>query len=235
MNNLTRHSKIEVKPDLKKLSLEELRKLKEQIRKDIYKDATANIADLKCLVTVKRENKNRPSEISSKVDISSIPIKKIKKPKIKTTDEKPKCIDPRFDSLYGEFDKRAFDRNYKFLNSVRDKEKKKLQKKLKQKKGSDEKREQVKLLLQRMENQDREKQKLEAQVKLKSEQKQKRLDALKEGKKPQFLKKSESKILQLVRQYEDLQSTGKLNKHIKQKRIRFIGNEKKKMFDDSIN
>lgn len=233
MNNLTARSEIEVKPDLKKLSLEELRKLKEQIKKDVYQNATTNVTDLKRHVTVKRENKNRPSEMSSKVEISSIPVKKIKKSNIKTTDKKPKCIDPRFDSLYGEFDKRVFDRNYKFLNNIKEKEKKKLQKKLKQK-GSDEKKEQVKLLLQRMENQDREKQKLEAQVKIKSEQKQNRLAALKEGKKPRFLKKSESKILQLVGQYEDLKSTGKLNKHIKQKRIRFIGNEKKKMFNDSI-
>jgi len=107
-----------------------------------------------------------------------------------------------------------------------------LQKKLKQK--GDEEKQQVKLLLQRMDNQDREKQKMEAQEKIKSEQKRKRLVALKEGKKPQFLKKRESKLLQLVGQYEDLKSTGKLNKHIKQKRIRIAGNEKKTMFNTSM-
>lgn len=231
MNNLTTHSDSS-HTDLKNLSLEELRKLKEQIKNKVNQNAIINIQGVKRLKTVKRENKNRPSEISSKIEISSIPVKKIK-PKIKTTNEKPKRIDPRFDSLYGEFDKRIFDRNYKFLNNIKSKEKKKLQKKLKQK-GSSEQKEKVKLLLQRMENQDREKQKLESQSKIKLEQKQKRLDALKEGKKPKFLKKSESKILELVEQYEDLKSTGKLNKHIKQKRIKILGNEKKKMFNSSI-
>lgn len=230
MNNLTTDSVIEVNPDLKKLSLEELRKLKEQIGNEIYKNTSTKKANLiNRPKTVKRDNKNRPSEISSKIDPSLNPVKKIK-PEIKTAGEKTKRIDPRFDSLYGEFDKRIFDRNYKFLDNIKHKEKKKLQKKLKHS-GSDEKKDQVKLLLQRMDNQDREKQKMKAQEKIKLEQKQKRLEALKEGKNPQFLKKRESKLLQLVGQYEDLKSTGKLNKHIKQKRIRIVGNEKKTMFD----
>lgn len=221
---------IGVKSDLKKLSLEELRKLKEQVGNEIQNhNATSKKINFK---SVKRENKNRPSEISSKKDPLLIPVKKIK-PRVKTEVEEPKRIDPRFDSLYGEFDKRVFERNFKFLDEVKEKEKKKLQKKLKQKKP-DEKKEQVKLLLQRMENQEREKTKLEAQDKIKLELKHKRLNALKEGKKPQFLKKRESKIMQLVGQFEDLKSNGKLNKHIKQKRIRILGNEKKSMFNDSL-
>lgn len=223
MSNLTIDSEIEVKPDLKKLSLDELRQLKEQIGNEVYKNSTSIINDR--LKTVKRKNKNRPSEISSKIDTSLNPIKKVKlheKPVEKIT----KRVDPRFDSLYGEFDKRIFERNYKFLNDVKEKEKKKLKKKLK-KNAPDEKKEQIKLLLQRMDNQDREKEKLESQEKIKSKLKYERLEALKEGKKPQFLKKSESKIMQLVGQYEDLKSKGKLKKHIKQKRIRVTRNEKK--------
>jgi len=234
MNNLATDSVIEIKPDLKKLSLEELRKLKEQIANDVYQNPSVKLTNFKNHpITVKRENKNRPSELSSKIDTSLNPVKKVKL-QIKTTDEKKrKCIDPRFDSLYGEFDKRIFERNYKFLSNIKNKEKKKLQKKLKQK-GSDEKKEQVKLLLQRIENQDREKQKKDVQEKIKLEQKQKILDALKEGKKPQYLRKRESKILNLVGQYEDLKSKGKLNKHIKQKRIHIAGNEKKKLFNGPI-
>jgi len=233
MNNLTIESEIELKQDLKKLSLEELRKLKEKIGNEVYQNATTKKPKLDFHPKpVKRENKNRPSEISSKVDPSLNLVKKFK-PKIKTKVEETKSIDPRFDSLYGEFDKRVFERNYKFLNDIKEKEKKKLQKKLKQK-SHNEKNEQVKLLLQRIENQDREKQKMEAQEKLKLEQRQKRLDAIKDGKKPQFLRKRESKILQLVGQYEDLKSQGKLSKHIKQKRIRIIGNEKKTMFNNSM-
>jgi len=234
MNNLTIESEIELKQDLKKLSLEELRKLKEKIGNEVYRNATTKKSKLDFHPKpVKRENKNRPSEISSKVDPSLNLVKKYK-PKIKTkVEETKKSIDPRFDSLYGEFDKRIFERNYKFLNDVKEKEKKKLRKKLKQK-SHDEKNDQVKLLLQRIENQDREKQKMEAQEKLKLEQRQKRLDAVKDGKKPQFLRKRESKILQLVGQYEDLKSQGKLSKHIKQKRIRIIGNEKKTMFNNSM-
>lgn len=233
MSNFTADNVIKINPDLQKLSLEELRKLKEQIGNEVYQNSSKKANFNNRPKTVRRDNKNRPSEISSKIDCSLNPVKKIKS-EIKTTNEKPKkCIDPRFDSLYGEFDKRVFDRNYKFLDNIKHKEKLKLKKKLKQT-GSNEKNDQVKLLLQRMDNQDREKEKMGVQEKIKLEQKQKRLEAIKEGKKPQFLRKRESKILQLVGQYEDLKSTGKLNKHIKQKRIRIAGNEKKTMFDDAM-
>lgn len=231
MNHLTTDTVIEVKPDLKKLSLEELRKLKEQIGNEIYKNSNAKKYNLNCRPgNMKRKNKNRPSEMSSKIDPTLNPVRKNKLQTNTTADKKPKSIDPRFDSLYGEFDKRIFEKNYKFLNDIKIKEKKKLMKKLKQK-CPDEKKDQVKLLLQRMENQDRERQKIETQDKIKLEQKQKRQEALKEGKKPPFLRKRESKILQLVGQFEDLKSKGKLNKHIKQKRIHSVGNEKKKIFN----
>lgn len=229
MNNLTTDTLFNVKPDLKKLSLEELRKLKENIGNICKNTTTKKTISKDGSITVKR-NKNRPSEISSKIEV---PLNRIKKvPQVKTIEKKPKCIDPRFDSLYGDFNKHIFEQNYNFLNNIRDKEKKKLQKKLKQK-GPEEKKEQIKLLLQRMNNQEREKQKMETQKKIKSEQKQKRLIALKEGKKPQFLKKRETKLLQLVDQYESLKSTGKLNKHIKLKKIRIAGNEKKTIFNNS--
>lgn len=233
MSDLTTDSVIEIKSDLKKLSLEELRKLKEQIGNEVYKNSTNKIVNLNSHTkTVKRKNKNRPSEISSKINPSLNPVKKVT-PCVKTKVEPSKCIDPRFDSLYGEFDKRVFERNYGFLTKIKEKEKKKLKKKLKNK-GPDDKKEHIKLLLQRIENQEREKQKINSQEKIKSEFRQKRLEALKDGKKPLFLKKKESKILQLVGQYEDLKSEGKLHKHIKQKRIRAAGNEKKTMLNDFI-
>lgn len=235
MNNLTTHCEVEVKPDLKKLSLEELRKLKQKILSKACQNITSGKPNLNNhgFKTIKRKNKNRPSEISSKIDPSLNPVKKVIKAQIKPKIENTKKIDPRFDSLYGDFDKNIFDRNYKFLNVIKEKEKKKLKKKLKQK-GPDVKKQQVKLLLQRIENQDREKQKMNVQDRIKLEQRKKVSKALKEGKKPQFLKKRESKILQLVGQYEDLKSQGKLNKHIKQKRIRTLGNEKKTRFNDSM-
>ncbi|VVC33136.1 rRNA biogenesis protein RRP36 [Cinara cedri] len=237
MNNLTIIPEGEVKPDLKKLSLEELRKLKEKILDNVCQNVSSGKPNSNNhgFKTIKRKNKNRPSEISSKIDPSLNPYKNVIKTQIKPTVEKTKKIDPRFDSLYGEFDKRVFERNYKFLNDIKEKEKKKLKKKLKQN-GPDDKKKTVKLLLQRMENQEREKQKMNVKDRIKLVQKQKVSEALKEGKKPQFLKKRESKILQLVGQYEELKSQGKINKHIKQKRIRSIGNEKKTNFfyDESI-
>ncbi|XP_050427885.1 ribosomal RNA processing protein 36 homolog [Adelges cooleyi] len=226
MSNLNFDSEVDIKPDLKKLSLKELRKLKEEVGNEIYRNSIKKTGKLTPrLKTVKRDNKNRPSEVSSKIE-PSLTVKK-DKPQIEPEVRQP--IDPRFDSLYGEFNRRAFERDYGFLRDIQSKEKKKLQKKLKSKEPA-EKKADIKFLLQRIENQEREKQKQDAQDNVLSEQKKKRLQDLKEGKKPQFLKKSETKILQLVSQYEDLKTTGKLNKHIKQKRVRAHGNEKKKMF-----
>ncbi|XP_050536769.1 ribosomal RNA processing protein 36 homolog isoform X2 [Daktulosphaira vitifoliae] len=232
MSDLDLDSVVDVKPDLKKLSLEELRKLKETIGNEIFFNTSNKVPKLNSKTqSVKRKNKNRPSEISSKIEPSTIVVKKVKPKQKKEFVKQP--IDPRFDSLYGEFDRRIFDKNYSFLQKIQSKEKKKLEKKLRSKNCPAEKKESAKFLLQRMENQEREKHKLTAKDNLQIEQKKKRLQDLKEGKKPQFLKKSESKILQLVGQYEELKSKGKLNKHIKKKRIRTLGNEKKNMFGNN--
>jgi len=56
--------------------------------------------------------------------------------------------DPRFEATSGEFNKRAFSENYKFVNDIKAKERKQLQEEL-QEEVDEERREQIKYLIQR--------------------------------------------------------------------------------------
>ncbi|KAJ8938875.1 hypothetical protein NQ317_006326 [Molorchus minor] len=62
--------------------------------------------------------------------------------------------DPRFDPLCGQFDDNTFKANYSFINDIRQKEKKQLEKELKN--CTDERKKTIMFLLQRMDNQLRE-------------------------------------------------------------------------------
>ncbi|XP_065211702.1 ribosomal RNA processing protein 36 homolog isoform X2 [Planococcus citri] len=168
-----------------------------------------------------RENKNRPTEVSSKRPKQHLaPI-----PKARPSEPKPR--DPRFDHRTGTFDEQHFQKNYKFISKIKKKEQKMLSQKLQDPETDSNDREKIKLLLQRQKNQNRELTKKRKQMKLLSEKRAFEISQLKQGKKPYYQKKSAQKLLELAEQFEDLKSKGSLNKHLKRHR-------KKKMIQDKI-
>lgn len=121
--------------DLSSLTFEELLKLKEDVynKTVLYRKQSAKTLH-------KRENKNRPREVSSKIKPKQIQTTKV---------EKHVARDPRFDPLCGEFDVKSFEENYKFIDKMRIKEKAKLEEELKAVNDLHKKK-QIKQLIQRM-------------------------------------------------------------------------------------
>ncbi|XP_075221375.1 ribosomal RNA processing protein 36 homolog isoform X2 [Lycorma delicatula] len=194
---------------LSELSFEQLIKLKEKIGAKVYKEGIKGNA-AKPKVTFGRSNKNRPREVSSKIPVEPIrtllPIPK--------KQDAPR--DPRFDSTCGEFDEKIFKKSYSFIKDIQKKEKKKLYAELK--KETDEERiSEIKYLIQRLENKEREEKRKLFKEEAEKAERLTRKQAVKDGKKPFFYKKSEKKMIDLVDNYESLKKSGKLKKHIERK------------------
>lgn len=161
------------------MSFEDLQKLKEKLGTKVYNETIFGKKNKK-KPEFKRENKNRPREISAKKPI----------PRYKEATQVKKIIsrDPRFDSLCGTFDEKAFRHSYAFINKLRENDLKTLHKELKE--TTDIKTiKKIKYLIQRLENQLREEKKKKGKEEKKGEEKKELLESVKRGEKPTFKKK----------------------------------------------
>nr|CAD7578846.1 unnamed protein product [Timema californicum] len=79
------------------------------------------------------------------------------------------------------------------------------------------------------ENQEREVERLEHKEQKKQEERAMQIQLLREGKRPQFQKPVEKRLLELVDQYKELKKNGKLKKHIEKHRKKVMLKDKKKM------
>ncbi|CAB3246301.1 unnamed protein product [Arctia plantaginis] len=203
----------EIRSQLTKLTFEELQKLKERIGAKVYKEAlfgkTEKPKDNASKV-FKRENKNRPREMSSKKPVpllQSVPVAK-----------KKEVRDPRFDPLCGNFDKKEFSDNYNFLSDLRMKDIKAIRAELKETTDPDR---QIRLrrLLQRLNDQHKSTKKSKIE-KEKMEKKREEIEQeFKEGRQPHFKNKSEIRVEALVKQYEELkkEGAGRIQRHLKRR------------------
>ncbi|XP_023711617.1 ribosomal RNA processing protein 36 homolog isoform X2 [Cryptotermes secundus] len=200
------------------MSFEELQKLKEQLGSKVYNEAMFGTSQMK-KTDFKRENKNRPREMSSKqVCIENLAV----------SSRKTAPRDPRFDSLCGSFNEKAFRHSYSFLSHIRAEEKQQLKEELKTQTDS-RRKDKLKYLLQRMENQGREERQQKKKLQRGREQRKAQIEMLQQGKKPRYPTKSEKRILDLVEQYEELKDSGKLQKHIMKHRKRNVQKARKKL------
>nr|XP_006818700.1 PREDICTED: ribosomal RNA processing protein 36 homolog isoform X2 [Saccoglossus kowalevskii] len=173
-----------IRNELSEVTFEELQKLKERVGTKVYKEAIlgknkTTVAEAR-KKKFKRDNKNRPREMSSKIPVSRyreiIPVKKQVQ------------RDPRFDDLSGQYKEEVFNKRYDFLKDIKMGEKKLVEKKLRKTKSTTRK-EELKALMQRMKDDERS-QKQREQIRAREmEHKQKIKGYVKEGKNPYFLKK----------------------------------------------
>lgn len=164
------------------MSFENLQKLKENVGTKAYNETIFGKKNKKKpeKTEFKRENKNRPREMSAK--------KPVPRPKELTQVKKVISRDPRFDSLCGTFDEKAFKHSYAFVNKLRENNLKTLQKELKE--TTDLKTiKKIKYLIQRLENQLREEKKKKAKEIKTQKEKKELLESVKRGEKPVFKKK----------------------------------------------
>ena len=169
-----------------------------------------------------RQNKNQPAVQSSKRPVSRFQ-QVVEIPK-------SKARDPRFESLTGKFDERVFDKQYAFVFDLRKQEIEEMRKQLRKEKDQTV-AEELKRKIARGTQELKMREKKERRSKLEQDWKRKERDAVKQGKKPFFLKQGDKKLLEHLDRFENLKkndSSGlkkmiaKKRKHNAAKEHRFI-------------
>ncbi|GFN94505.1 ribosomal RNA processing protein 36 [Plakobranchus ocellatus] len=198
--------------------LSELKAMQERLGLKEFNKLRNGFSSTKAPTTsFKRENKNRPSELSARRPVPrNTPVAKTKINR-----------DPRFDDLSGEYNEKIFKSSYGFLSDVKLKEKQKLKKVITKTKSKD-KKVHLKQLYNRMEQQEAaEKKKAKAEA-MEKEWKKKELERVKEGKRPFFMKKSQKKALIAEELRKEAEQSGALHKTLAKKQKKLAANEKKK-------
>lgn len=212
--------KLKYREKLTKMSIEDIQKLKERLGLKLFHQKMSGTAPVRGKrVDFKRDNKNRPREMSSKKTVGRfrevVQVAKVQK------------RDPRFDPLCGEFDEKLFKDNYKFVNEIKSQDLTFLKKQIREEEDP-ERRKSIKYLIQRTENQLRQ----EAQNKVKEQQevaeRNEKKDQLNAGVKPFYVSKSKQKEIKLVDQYEKLKQSGGLDTYIKKKTKKNLVKDRKK-------
>ncbi|PVD25465.1 hypothetical protein C0Q70_13121 [Pomacea canaliculata] len=217
-----------IREELSQLTAEEMQTLKEKMGLKAFRKILSNLTKTQepakhPLKIPRRENKNRPTEISSKRKVGF--LRKI--PGI-SSGRKRVARDPRFDDLSGTFREDIFERDYGFLTDLKSQEKRKLHKMLKKEKHV-EKKAKLRQLLNRMEQQEKVTEEKKRKKKLEKEWKQKEKERVQEGKAPFFLKKSDKKTLELADKYRILKEKGTLNNFLQKKRKKKASKERKRL------
>ncbi|XP_072391141.1 ribosomal RNA processing protein 36 homolog [Diabrotica undecimpunctata] len=217
--------RIKIREKIANLSFEELLKLKEQVGSKTYNKTIYGSSVTKKSKALKRANKNRPREVSSKIRPQNLRLETdnvVKAPK------KHIPRDPRFDPLCGQYEEKIFKANYDFVNDIRAKEKEQLEEELKS--CTDVNRKKIiKNLLQRTNNQLREQNRKEKEELKKLQRSSEIKEQYKRGEKPQFKKKSVEKLENLIEKYEELKKSNKLQKHIEKRSKKLSKKEKRNM------
>ena len=128
---------------LSKMSIEEIQRLKNKLGTRLF-DKKMSGTNEEQKSDFKRENKNRPREMSSK--------KQVKRFREVVVASKLEKRDPRFDPNCGDFDDKLFKENYTFVNEYKAGDLKFLKKQL-QEEDDSERKKSIKYLIQRTENQ----------------------------------------------------------------------------------
>ncbi|XP_061627060.1 ribosomal RNA processing protein 36 homolog isoform X1 [Phyllopteryx taeniolatus] len=211
----------DIKKELSVMPFEDILELQNRVGTKAYKQVAYGAAGQpQSAAGRKRLNKNRPAEVSAKKPAPFLrQVVAVKKATLR---------DPRFDDLSGEYKADIFDKTYKFIHNIRERETQELQKQLKKTKNSDRK-EKLSFLLKKMANQERARQSQEQQRARELQYKQEQRERANRGARPFFLKKCEQKKLRLAARFSDLKKSGKLDAFLSKKRKRNAGKDRRKL------
>lgn len=165
------------------MSFEDLIKLKEEMGAKVYNEAmfglTNQIPKRKSNPNFKRDNKNRPREMSTKRPVSLLSVPGA------SNKSNHELRDPRFDSNCGEYDTKKFKQNFNFIPEIREQELVELEKLLLETKEPQEKF-RIKTLIQRLRNQNLEDKKYRERETLLNDEKNEIRKAKSESRQPQY-------------------------------------------------
>ncbi|XP_040891378.1 ribosomal RNA processing protein 36 homolog [Toxotes jaculatrix] len=211
----------DIKKELSNMSFEDIMKLQNKVGTKVYNQVAYGSDKRQETSKKRRLNKNRPTEISAKKPApflrQVVPIRK------------PTLRDPRFDDLSGEYEPEIFQKTYRFINDIKQREREVVQKQLKRTKKSHQRKEKLQFLLKRMENQERARKSQEQQRERELQFKRQQREQANQGTRPFFLKKSEKKKLQLAEKYQELKKSGKLENFLSKKRKRNAVKDRRKL------
>ncbi|XP_051237290.1 ribosomal RNA processing protein 36 homolog [Dicentrarchus labrax] len=211
----------DIKSELSNMSFEEILKLQNKVGTKVYNEVAYGGGKSGGARRKKRLNKNRPMEISAKRPAPFLrQVVAVRKPTLR---------DPRFDDLSGEYKPEIFEKTYKFIDDIRQREKEVVQKQLKKTKKGNERKEKLQFLLKRMENQERARKNREQQRERELQFKRQQRELANQGARPFFLKSSDKKKLQLAEKYQELKKSGKLENFLSKKRKRNAGKDRRKL------
>ncbi|KAL4237417.1 rRNA biogenesis protein rrp36 [Mactra antiquata] len=210
-----------LKRELANIPLQDLIKVKEKIGLKVFnKLMHGETLEKKRKKEFKRENKNRPMEISSKRRVPILRQTGVTKEMVRR--------DPRFDDLSGEYREEHFLKDYSFINDIKDKERELIQAKMRKTKDEN-KRHEMGRLLSKMKQQQQSDNAKQKKMELEKLWKEKEKQLIKDGKNPYFLKKSEKKKLELAEKYKELKESGKIEKYLSKKLKKNAQKERKKL------
>ena len=207
---------------LSKLSVEEIQRLKNKLGLKLFNQKMAGTVGDQKKIDFKRENKNRPREMSSKKQVG-----RFREVVSVSTEVKAPKRDPRFDPMCGEFSDKHFKDNYGFVNEYKVSDLKFLKKQL-QEEEDPERKKQIQYLIQRTENQLRQLDQDKVKETEKKAEIEERKSQLKAGIKPVYISKSKQKEKDLVKKYEKLKQSGGLDNYIKKKTKKNVAKDRKR-------
>ncbi|XP_064122253.1 ribosomal RNA processing protein 36 homolog isoform X2 [Macrobrachium nipponense] len=213
--------------DYSGMTMEELLKLQEEMgmkafREKVLKVSKSEKTSSDQAKSFKRLNKNRPSEM---------PLMRKRAPLMNSMQPGKKLRkiisrDPRFDDLSGDLKLDLWHERYQFLKDARMKELEILKNEL-QEETNPGKKEKLKRTIQRMENQQREGVRKEQETVVSRLEKKHQREALKQGKKPKYMKKKDKKLLLKTMHFDELRKGNRVNKYLKRKEEKLAKKERR--------
>lgn len=174
-------------------------------------------------VVNKRTRKSRPREISSKYPVPLGRDRCLGIDNNSANGRSVKRFDPRFEDHCGDLREEHVERNYLFINGLREKRKRELQGALK--KASS--KEDAQYELDRMEQEDKRRDVLQRRKEILQKVRTEEKEAVKKGKNPYFLKEKDVRKLELKAKFEQLKKGGGIKKYIEKRRRKLAGKDKK--------
>ncbi|KAJ2747916.1 rRNA biogenesis protein rrp36 [Coemansia sp. BCRC 34301] len=169
-----------------------------------------------------RDSKKKPAVMSSKRPVSRF--------RQVVDIAKPQTRDPRFDSLSGHFNEDLYEKSYGFLEKQREEEVESLKAQMQKIKSRDpHEAQRIQMAVSSMQSQIAAKKQKKHTQELKRKHRKMELEAVKQGKTPYFLKKSELKGIEAAEKFATLKDSSKLDNYLEKRRKRNATKDHRRM------
>lgn len=169
----------------------------------------------------KRGGKGRPREISSR---KPVPVGRERCLGIEEGAGRTRSVrggfDPRFEEHCGELREEHFERNYEFVQGIREKSRELLQKASGKDADAAEK-------LKKMEQEDLRRRIVLRRREVLKKAREEEKEAVRQGKKPFFMKESQLRKMQIEAKFKELKGSGGVKKYIEKRRKRLASKDRK--------